>query len=368
MRWLGPHARPARRAGVLLAPLSLLAAALIAATAWAQAPADEALLLEAAEASAVDAGTADAPDAGPPHAPGAAAEEPPEPMVIHTGIYPVRVADFDLASGQATITYYVWTRWQGEYDGTTYDLMNGTVDTRDHDYTFEDGGVHYAWYRYTATLDVVTDFHDFPLDEHELQIELEHSDYGTYYLRFEVDRRSVENLASPEISGWTVDPPVYETYEHVYPTDWGMPGAGDDDVSRFSRVRWSVRVHHTFEATFAKTFLALFISVLIAFFGFFMHPEELEARIGVCVAGIFGAVTSHAVVAGNLPDIPYMTLSDKIHFAGMAFICLSLLESAYVGYLARRDQVEEGLRFDRLARITLAPAYLVVVVLLTLLR
>lgn len=299
---------------------------------------------------------------------GPVAEEPPEPMVIHAGIYPVRVADFDLASGQATITYYVWTRWQGEYDGTTYDLMNGTVDARDHDYTYEEGGVRYAWYRYTATLDVATDFHDFPLDEHELQIELEHSDYGTYYLRFEVDRAAVEHLGSPEISGWAVDAPVYDTYEHVYQTNWGMPGAGAGDVSRFSRVRWSVRVHHTLEATFAKTFLALFISVLIAFLAFLLHPEGTDGRIGLGVAGMFGAVTSHAVVAGNLPEIPYMTLSDKVHFAGMAFIFLALLETAYVGYLARRERTEEAHRLDRIARLTLAPGYVLVVVLLTVLR
>lgn len=297
-----------------------------------------------------------------------AAGPPAEPMELYTGLYPVRVAEFDLASGQATITYYVWTRWTGPYDGSNYDLMNGAVESRDHDYTQSEGGVSYAWYRYHATADLETDFHGFPLDEHCLHVDLEHAEYDAQYLRFVVDRESIARLDAPTISGWDVDPPVYEVSEHVYPTNWGLPEAASDDSSTYSTFRWSVRVHHSFAATFPKTFLALFISVLIALAGFFMHPEELEARVGVCVAGIFGAVTSHAVVAGNLPDIPYMTLSDKIHFAGMGTICVALAESCYTGFLARAERTDEALQIDRKARLAVGPAYALLVVLFVLFR
>ena len=108
--------------------------------------------------------------------------------------------------------------------------------------------------------------------------------------------------------------------------------------------------------------------MLITFLAFFMHPEELEARVGVGVAGIFGAVTSQAVVSDNLPDIPYLTLSDQVHMAGLVFIFASLLGSCLVGWLVRKERVALAQRIDVWCRFLMMPAYIAAVALLVGLR
>lgn len=313
-----------------------------------------------------DAGT-DA--AAPAEADGASSDEPPSaPTRLFVGVYPLRIADVDLHAGAATLTYYVWTRWEGERDGTAYEVMNGTLEEREHEYREDEGDVHYAYYRCRATVDFETDFRSFPIDEHDVYLELEHSDDAIEWLVMAVDDEALRDVPAPAVSGWNVEPPTYAVREVDYHTNWGVPGADPDEVNRFSRFRMTIRLHHELAATFAKTFIALFISVLIAFLGFFMHPEELEARVGIAVAGIFGAVTSYAVVAGNLPDIPYLTLSDKIHFAGMAFVFVALVESCLAGYLCRQDRLARAERLDRWARVAIGPGYALVVVLLLWLR
>ena len=286
------------------------------------------------------------------------------PMPLHFGIYPLRISELDLRAGTTTMTYYVWTRWSGASDGTAYELVNGTVDAREHEYLYEQGGERYAYYRCRATVQVELDFRAFPLDEHEVRLDFEHSDDGDASVVFVLDEPSVRHLESPRLSGWLVDAPRFAVTQSVYRTNWGMPGVDPDERSTFSRASMVIRIHHAIAATFAKTFLTLFIAVLITFLGFFVHPDLLDARVGVGVAGMFGAVTSQAVVSANLPDIPYLTLSDKIHFAGLAFIFLALLESCAVGYLVRTQRAGAATRLDRAAKVAMAPLFALVVAVL----
>jgi hypothetical protein len=284
-------------------------------------------------------------------------EAPSGPTTIAVGILPLHLGDLDLRTGTAVLTYYVWTRWTGPADGTAYEVMNGTELSRGSEYLYEEDGVRYAYYRCSTRVELQPDFHSFPFDEHLVGIELEHAEEGIEGVRFEVDEGGVQHLESPPVAGWLVDPPAYDVVESRYATNFGMPGVSPDEVATYPRFRMRIRLHHDVSTTFFKTFLTLFISVMIAFLGFFMHPDILDARVGVGVAGIFGAVTSHSVVAGNLPDIPYMTLSDRIHLAGIVFVFLALVESCAIGWLHRHGRAPLAERIDRIARWAMLPAF-----------
>ncbi|MCA9300328.1 MAG: hypothetical protein KDA28_14755 [Phycisphaerales bacterium] len=293
-----------------------------------------------------------------------AAEGDEGPTTVYIGLYLLRIHDLDLHAGTASVTYIVWTHWEGDVDGAGYELVSGTVDSQEHEFQTIELGEHYAYYRCRATVAIDFDFRPFPFDDHTIKLDFEHSDEDENVVRFVVDEDSVRNLPHARISGWDVDPPRYEVIPHEYNTNWGFPGVPADDVGRFSRFRVSLRIRHSAGATFIKTFLALLISVLIGFLGVWMDPEELEARVGVCVAGVFGVVTSQAVVAGNLPDIPYLTLCDKVHLAGLIFIFMALVESCFAAYYQRHERRELALRIDRLSRSILVPAFALLVGLL----
>lgn len=273
------------------------------------------------------------------------------PTVVAMGVFLAQIQDIDLKSRTASVAFYVWTRWRGELDGTAYEVMNGVLESKENEYRVEHEGWKYAIYRCRATVLVSVDYRLFPFDEHELTIAFEHSDYGSSTLVFEVDRRAVRDLRTPEVRGWIVGAPTYRISESTYRTNWGMMGVGPEESTRSSRFTVAVTLRHAPVATAAKTFLALFIAALITALGFLIDPSDLGSRVGVGVAGTFGAVTSQAVVSANLPDIPYTTLSDKVHFAVLAFIFGVLLESCLVGHLARTERVTLASRIDRFAGV-----------------
>lgn len=295
------------------------------------------------------------------------------PTTVHVGIYPLRIGDLDLRTGTAQVTYYQWQRWMtpvggATVDGASVEVVNGEVVASESEYVLEEGEVHYVYHRYTTRAQLHPDFHAFPFDEHEVSIELEHASEGSEEILLAVDEDGVRHVQSPAVAGWMVDPPIFDVVTSRYATSFGMPGVSPDEVSEYPRVRMRVRLHHDASTTFWKTFLTLFISVLIALLGAFMHHDELEARVGVGVAGIFGAVTSQSVVASNLPDIPYMTLSDKVHLAGIVFVFLGLLESCAAAWFSRHGRVEISARLDRIARRLMAPSFAACVVVLLVLR
>jgi hypothetical protein len=114
-----------------------------------------------------------------------------------------------------------------------------------------------------------------------------------------------------------------------------------------------------------KTFLALFISVAIAFLSFVLKPSETDPRFGVGVAAIFGAVSSEIVTTSNLPDMPYLTLADKIHLFSLFVIFLSLLQSCLTLRLFRKGNVKRAARIDRISLFAFPIAYAVIISLLT---
>jgi hypothetical protein len=118
-------------------------------------------------------------------------------------------------------------------------------------------------------------------------------------------------------------------------------------------------------SVYVKTFLALFISMAIAFLSFILKPGSTDARFALGVAAIFGAVSSEIVTKSNLPDMPYLTLADKIHLFSLFVIFLSLLHSCLVARLVRAGNAAMIDRIDRVLLVFFPVCYAVVIVVLT---
>jgi len=119
------------------------------------------------------------------------------------------------------------------------------------------------------------------------------------------------------------------------------------------------------ELIYLKTFIGVFISVAIAFLTFLIEPTDLDPRFGVGIAGIFGAVSSMIVVSSNMPENPYFTLSDQIHFASLGFIFLSIFASCLVLPLHKAGRVKASQRLDKVFGFGLVFAYTATVFLMT---
>jgi hypothetical protein len=298
------------------------------------------------------------PPAGPASRPG--------PELVYVGLYINDVYKLDLKQYTYVVDFYIWFRWQGDYDPSEFEFMNGELELKEHPYRLNEGGVNYVSYHCRGTFHIVFDYRMYPLDSHLLILELEDSVHDTSQLQYVVDKENMVGLRRPVLSGWNCSEAQFDILNHLYNTNFGEPTQMGVKTSTYSRLICSIDITRSGDSIYIKTFLGLFISVAISFISFMFKPEDTDPRFAVGVAAIFGAVSSEIVASGNLPDMPYLTLADKIHLFSLFIIFLSLLQSCLSLKLMRQDSLAVACRLDRICLFAFPIFYATVVVILSI--
>lgn len=288
-----------------------------------------------------------------------------EPELVFVGMYLNDLYELDLKKSTYVADFYVWMRWRDALDPSNVEFLNGSLDLKEHPDTRETSGAKYVSFHCRGTFHTEFDYRRYPLDQQRIVIEMEDADYESHQIRYIVDRDNVSQLPAPTIPGWICGSPQFEVRDNIYETNFGDPTEATSGFTAYSRVYCSIRIwRHSF-SIYIKTFLALFISMAIAFLSFVLKPSETDPRFGVGLAAIFGAVSSEIVVANNLPDMPYLTLADKIHLFSLFVIFLTLLQSCLSLRLFRQGKLALATRIDRISLFAFPICYTVVVSRLT---
>jgi len=292
------------------------------------------------------------------------ATPPAGPQLTYVGLDINDIYQLDLKQSTYTADFYVWLRWHGDADPTNIEFLNGSLDLKEHPNPIETPATKYVSYHCRGTFHTTFDYRRYPLDEHILTIEMEDGNDESDKLKYVIDRENLKQLTAPTLAGWTCEAPQFDIQDHLYQTDFGDPTQPADSATAYSRLVCSIRISRHSFSIYMKTFLALFISVAIAFLSFVLKPHETDPRFGVGIAAIFGAVSSQIVTTSNLPDMPYLTLADKIHVFSLFMIFLSLLQSCLALRLVRDQNVRKirlAARIDRISLFAFPMSYAAVV-------
>jgi hypothetical protein len=287
------------------------------------------------------------------------------PQITYVGLYINDIRGLDLKASTYTVDFYIWFRWRGDIDPSNFEFLNGSIELKEHPYRMDAAGVHYVSYHCRGVFHIAFDYHRYPLDEHQLVLEMEDGFNESWQLQYMVDSQNMQNLRPVTLTGWTCGEPQFEVSDHTYHTNFGEPTEKAGSSSTYSRLECSIDISRHSVSIFLKTFLGPFIAVAIAFIAFLFKPGEVDPRFAVGVAAIFAAVSAEFVAMGNLPEMPYLTLADKIHLFSLFMIFLSLLLSCLSLRFFREGKTHLSFRFDRFARIAFPITYAVIVLLLT---
>jgi hypothetical protein len=290
-----------------------------------------------------------------------------KPTQVEIGIYLLDVYDLDLKNSSYVADFYLWLRWKGDLDPRKFELMNGELSVKDNPDEQKFGDLNYVSYRVRGKFRAPFDFREFPLDQQRLSVQIEDASNDSETMLYKPD---IENMsASPRVnlSGWELaDKPSYSVINQVYETNYGNPRRAPGQKAVYSRFVVDIPIKHAGnELIYLKTFIGVFISVAIAFLTFMIDPTDLDPRFGVGIAGIFGAVSSMIVVSSNMPENPYFTLSDQIHFVSLGFVFLTIFVSCVVLRLKKMEFDKLCNRVDVFMGFFLAISYISVVVLLS---
>lgn len=323
------------------------------------------LAIPAVAALAAEADQGGIPTAAPPVKSPGAPPEKPAAQEVRIGFYPNDIFDLDLRRCCYVTDGYVWLQWRGDVKPDEFEFMNGKMDVKEHPDAKEVGGVKYVSYHCRGSFHTCLDFHKYPLDSHTLEVDVEDALHDTKELQYVVDSANLRHSHPIQITGWECSPPRFEVRNFTYETNYGDPTQSDSQTAVYSRFYVLFDITHADASNYFKTFLGLFISVGIAFLAFLIDPHHTEPRFGVGIAAVFGAVTSEMVIAGNLPDMPYFTLADYVHFVSLFFIFLSLLQSCLFLRLGARYKEAGWHRLDASCIVIFPLCYALTIGLIT---
>lgn len=212
--------------------------------------------------------------------------------------------------------------------------------------------------RIRSTLHTPYNLQTFPFDHQMLSLQISDAAFTAKELSYTEKPASAEldESARERLSSWKLDGAMtYQRIERIYKGEVGTP--------KYDYATFAVPVRRYVSFHLTKFFLPLFIIVAVAFSAFWMPSDDLNSRASVGVTCLLAAIALQFAEAGNLPEVAYLTLADRVYAICYFALALAMIASIYSNVLARRDQKSRALQLDRRMRVIMPAALLLALVL-----
>jgi len=294
--------------------------------------------------------------------PAKAAEQlPAAPQDVYVGAYLMRIHQINIHENYFTADFYVWFRWKGGdiKPYKTFSLVDARQETRQEPAVSDlADGSHYAYVRVVAQITKFWDLRQYPLDSHDLDLNVEEEEDETNILRYVADEQnSGADANMSAMPGWKLLKSVPSTQTAVYHSNFGDDALPTGQETRYSRFTLRTALARQGVLVFFKLLYGVWTGAGIAFVAFFIAPNRIDPRFGVGVGAIFAAIASEYIVTQSLPDTNVMTLADKIHVLAFSLIFASIAESTLSLYLHEKGHAGISKRMDHVCRFVFPVAF-----------
>jgi len=273
---------------------------------------------------------------------------------VWVGAYLMRIHQINIRENYLTADFYIWFRWKADQlkPYKTFSLVDARQETRAEPVVENlPDGSHYAYIRVVAQLTKFWDLRRYPLDSHDVDLNIEEEeseDHLVRYLADEVNSGADPNLIS--MPGWKLLQTSALTGAGVYRSNFGDSSIPTGQETRYSRFTLRTRFARRGSLVFMKLLFGVWTGAGISFVAFFISPHRIDPRFGVGVGAIFAAIASEYIITQSLPDTNVVTLADKLHVLAFAFIFLAIVESTCSLSFFEKGQERRSARLDRTAR------------------
>ena len=109
-------------------------------------------------------------------------------------------------------------------------------------------------------------------------------------------------------------------------------------------------------------FLPLLLIVIVSFSVCWIDPEDLASEVQIGVTCVLAAIALQFTADSSLPDVNYLTISDRTFSISYVAIGLAVLQSVHTNRLTRSGRKDKALRVDRNSRILFPAVFAVMLV------
>ncbi|PSR12844.1 MAG: hypothetical protein DA408_16170 [Bacteroidetes bacterium] len=286
---------------------------------------------------------------------------------VLTGIQLMNVYELNLNAHSFNADFYLWFKWRGDKDPMNIEFVNA-IDkwsfTQNNFYeeaiTLPDG-YFYNGMRIEGRFYHPFELGRFPLDEHQLDIQIENVDFPLDSLRYVVAPGATFIRRNLQLPGWNMGGLTTEHSTTTYPTNLGEnPG----QEMAYSNFIFRLSIARPLNYFLLKLLLPLLIVIVVSLGALYIHPSHADARISLPIGSLLAAIFLQQSYSAALPDVGYMVLMDKIYLVAFAVIAAVMwrviLASNHLTTLKKQADVPAIRRLDaRLAMFFLVVLFLV---------
>ena len=298
--------------------------------------------------------------------PGASIGADKGPTVVDVGIFLNSIRSVTLKERKFQADFNVWFSWTGDSVNALegFSVVDGFVDSKEELMKKKVGDQHYGLYRIVATIHKNFDLSKYPLDDHELKIQIEDLRRNSAEMVYRVDAANTNMSDRVHVPGWNSNHFTAETSLLKYPTNYGDPTQIKGAESSHSRFIFSVEMIRNGYGNFFKLFSMLFFGGLLSIFAFRVRSDYLDARLALIVSGIFMAAITSSMISSTLPESDSFDMAEKLYFATIGFIFASCMGSLYTLKVFNGGNPDKAGKWSAILGVSLATAYVIVSVLI----
>ena len=262
--------------------------------------------------------------------------------------------------------FNVWFRWTGDSVNALegFSVVDGVIDLKEELVKRKIGDQHYGLYRIVATIHKNFDLSKYPLDDHELKIQIEDPRRSSMEMVYRADTANSNMSDRVHVPGWDSRHFVAATALFKYPTNYGDASQASAAAAGHSRFTFSLEMIRNGYGNFFKLFSMLFFGGLLSFFAFRVRSDYLDARLALIVSGIFMSAITSSMISSALPESDAVDMAEKLYFATMGFIFASCMGSLYTLKVFNGGDPDKAGKWSAGFGIGLAAAYALVSILI----
>ncbi len=264
-----------------------------------------------------------------------------QPQEVRVGFSLNNLYDLNMNAHSFYADFYLWFKWKGAGDPTNVEFVNAiekwsvtnTGMGADSATTLADG-TNYRIFRIEGRFLHPFELGSFPLDRHQLDIQMENPEADHDSLVYLPDTgRCAVIRPSLHLAGWDKVTAKAETSKHDYGTDFGNP---EENARQYSNLTFSVFLQRPLRFFLLKMLLPLVIIIVVSLSALFLNPTYIDTRSSLPIGGLLTAVFLQQTYNDALPDMGYMVLMDKIYLLAYLIIAMILIHIIVAGnYLTR---------------------------------
>jgi hypothetical protein len=279
-----------------------------------------------------------------------------QPKKVLTGVYLNNMYDLNMNAHSFYADFYIWFKWKGNFDPTNVEFVN-SIEKWSVTNTGFDGdstpvrlksGENYRIFGVEGRFFHAFTLSRFPMDEHQLDIQIENPDADRDSILYLPDTTSTPYAAvRPSINwvGWDLKGCALTHKLHDYGTNFGNP---DDNARQYSNLSYTVTLARPLSFFLLKMLLPLVIVIFMSLGALVLHPDHIDTRSSLPIGGLLTAVFLQQSYSDALPDSGYMVLMDKIYLLVYLLTAMIILHVIIAGnVLSKQEDRERINRLDR---------------------